>query len=675
MHGYRGASPVVRQLAILYSVPLRRQLSGTSTALKTVAETLLRCSENTTHHSTLSQLDDAPETPPQLPSRAQGPRVQTTQSGRKKLVFDNRGPNFEDFLRSAHAARLIIPDRVPQPATQSAAHALGSNVAPYLGPQSDAEAPTDARVPLAALGQGRRFYIEVYGCQMNVNDTEVLMAIMQSAGYQRTLEQSQADIIFLMTCSIRDNAEKKIWTRLRQFKAMHKPNTPTARPTSSPPIVGVLGCMAERLKDKLLDEDKLVDVVCGPDAYRSLPYLVSMAHDSMLGVANVILSADETYADVTPVRLHPNQVSVHLSIMRGCNNMCSFCIVPFTRGTERSRPIESIVREVAQLSRQGVKEVMLLGQNVNSYRDTLEYRSYPAPQPTSPADNLDKNQSHLSRGFKTIYKTKHGGRRFAELMHQVAQVDPELRVRFTSPHPKDFPDDLLYLIRGYPNICSNIHLPLQSGSSTVLERMRRGYTHEAYLDLVNHIRNIIPHVTLSTDVIAGFCGETEAEHQDTVRVMDTVKYDLAYMFAYSMREKTHAHRRYQDDVPAADKSRRLAEIIDIFHRNAAMRNQQLVGRSQLVLIDGYNHKHQCWQGRTDGNHKAFIQQLGPPATSGETIVGTSSPRGHGSAPAFTVQPGDYVEFIPTATTATALRGYAAALTTLTRFYRAKNATL
>ncbi|KAJ1979814.1 hypothetical protein H4R34_002686 [Dimargaris verticillata] len=663
MHGLRGAGTVVRHLDVLYSKPSRRLYSCTSIVFKAVSEPLPNSLDSTIHSSTLSHSANVPGAPPHPPLSAQLPRIKTSQSGRKKLVFDNRGPNFEDFLRSAHAARLTKPNKATSSATESTMHAMALNIAPYLEPQPDAV------VPLAALGQGRRFYIEVYGCQMNVNDTEVLMAIMQSAGYQRTLEQPQADIIFLMTCSIRDNAEKKIWTRLRQFKAMHKPNNPAAGSAASPPMVGVLGCMAERLKDKLLDEDKLVDVVCGPDAYRSLPYLVSMAHESMLGVANVLLSADETYADVTPVRLHSNQVSAHLSIMRGCNNMCSFCIVPFTRGTERSRPIASIVREVAQLSHQGVKEVMLLGQNVNSYRDTSEYRSYPTPIPTTSTDDLGEGQSHMSRGFKTIYKTKHGGRRFTELMEQVAQVDPEMRVRFTSPHPKDFPDDLLYLVRDYRNICSNIHLPLQSGSSTVLERMRRGYTHEAYLDLVNHIRSIIPQVTLSTDVIAGFCGETEAEHRETVTVMDKVKYDLAYMFAYSMREKTHAHRRYQDDVPAADKSRRLAEIIDVFHRNATVRNQQLIGQSQLVLVDSFSQKHQCWQGRTDGNHKAFIQHLGLPTGSGETMTSASSFGSRNSAPAFTVKPGDYVEFIPTTATATALRGYAPAPTTLARFYR------
>ncbi|KAI8321289.1 hypothetical protein GQ54DRAFT_240612, partial [Martensiomyces pterosporus] len=391
----------------------------------------------------------------------------------------------------------------------------------------------------------RKYYVEVYGCQMNVNDTEILMAVLNKAGYQRTMSLEDADVIFLMTCAIREKAEDRIWNRLSYLKSLKTKSRPDRAP-----MVGVLGCMAERLKEKLLESDKLVDVVCGPDGYRSLPRLLSLRALSADGVANVMLSADETYADITPVRLDENKISVHLSIMRGCNNMCSFCIVPFTRGTERSRNIDSVVEEVRRLSEQGIREVTLLGQNVNSYRDTSE---------SDAADTIGDG-SGLSRGFSTIYKRKEGGRRFAELLHRVAQVDPEMRIRFTSPHPKDFPDELLYVIRDNPNVCRNIHLPLQSGSTTCLQRMRRGYSREAFLDLVRHIREVIPDVTFSTDVIAGFCGETEAEHKDTVSMMELVGFDTAFMFAYSMREKTHAHRKFKDDVPQDVKGRRLEEI-------------------------------------------------------------------------------------------------------------------
>ncbi|KAJ2355554.1 hypothetical protein GGF43_002619 [Coemansia sp. RSA 2618] len=440
-------------------------------------------------------------------------------------------------------------------------------------------------------GQGRKYYVEVYGCQMNVSDTEILMAVLNKSGYQRTMSADDADVVFLMTCAIREKAEDRIWSRLRQLKAQRTKTRPERAP-----MVGVLGCMAERLKERLLESDKLVDVVCGPDAYRSLPRLLSLRAMSADGVANVMLSADETYADITPVRLDANQISVHLSVMRGCNNMCSFCIVPFTRGTERSRDIDSIVSEVRALSQQGIREVTLLGQNVNSYRDTSQSGAY----------ETQGYGADLSRGFSTIYRRKEGGRRFAELLHRVAQVDPEMRVRFTSPHPKDFPDELLYVIRDNANVCRNIHLPLQSGSTTCLERMRRGYSREAFLDLARHIRQVIPDVTFSTDVIAGFCGETEAEHADTVAVMREVGFDMAFMFAYSMRERTHAHRKFQDDVPQDVKTRRLQEIIEAFHTTARERNQRFVGTQGLVLYEGLTRRHARPFGSDDYGHKVFL---------------------------------------------------------------------
>ncbi|KAI8967901.1 hypothetical protein BDF20DRAFT_897731 [Mycotypha africana] len=508
----------------------------------------------------------------------------TLTNERRRLVFDNRSPSLQDFLyehQLKNAKRdidpaLTNPDRIP-----------------YL-----------ARTP-DLWGQGRKFYIEIYGCQMNVNDTEILNAIMTNSGYKRTDTLEDANIVFLVTCAIRDNAEVKIWERLKYLRHFR-----TKINKNSSPIVGVLGCMAERLKTKLLEDDKLVDIVCGPDGYRSIPHLISLAENDEYskGVANVMLSADETYADIMPMRLDSTKTSGWVSIMRGCNNMCSFCIVPFTRGNERSRPIDTILDEVRYLSDQGVKEVTVLGQNVNSYRDESESKYFmQGPLINDVGANLSNS------GFKTIYKRKDGGRRFTELLDKVSQIDPEMRVRFTSPHPKDFPTDLLHLIASRPNICNSVHLPIQSGSNTVLDRMRRGYTREAYLELVAEMRKIIPNVWISTDIITGFCGETEEEHRDTVRIMEQVKYDTAFMFAYSMREKTHAHRRYKDDVPEQDKIRRLQEIVDTFHREASKKNQALLGSRQLVLVDSdkqrskYGYDTQ-WSGRTDGGHKVFIQR-------------------------------------------------------------------
>ncbi|KAJ1679211.1 hypothetical protein EV182_002507 [Spiromyces aspiralis] len=531
--------------------------------------------------------------------------------GQRMLVFDNKsGPSLQHFLAQS----------IPSPRSGKDLGEGGKpDRVPYLEDQD--------------WGQGRKYFVEVYGCQMNVNDTEILMSVLNSAGYQRAENIEEADVIFLMTCAIREKAEDKIWQRLANLKTFKAKRRPT-----QPPMIGVLGCMAERLKAKLLESDKLVDIVCGPDAYRSLPRLLSLRESSVQGVANVMLSADETYADITPVRLNKDDVSVHLSIMRGCNNMCSFCIVPFTRGTERSRPIDSIIREVRDLSLQGVKEVTLLGQNVNSYRDTSVSEQY----------TTVGLGSSLSRGFKTIYKRKEGGRRFAELLDRVADVDPEIRIRFTSPHPKDFPDELIQIIRDRPNVCRNIHMPAQSGSSTTLERMRRGYTREAYLELVDNIRSIVPDITISSDFITGFCGETDAEHRDTVTLMETVQYDMAYMFAYSMREKTHAHRRLKDDVPQDVKISRLQEIISTFHKVAYAKNQHLVGSDMLVLVEGRSKKTNSLSGRDDYNHKIFID------------IGPESPTN--------IEKGQYVIVRVTSATSSSLRGTATSITTLTDCY-------
>lgn len=342
-----------------------------------------------------------------------------------------------------------------------------------------------------------RIYHETYGCQMNINDMEIVLSIMKNAGFSEIVDVPEsAEIIFINTCAIRDNAEQKVWQRLNYFwflKRHWKRNVATGRAQSKrPPKVVVLGCMAERLKEKILDADKMVDVVCGPDAYRDLPRLLEEVDYGQKGM-NTLLSLEETYADINPVRISANAVTAFVSVMRGCNNMCSFCIVPFTRGRERSRPVESIVKEVAELWKEGVKEVTLLGQNVNSYND---------------ASGIEKEVEsganwRYSEGFSSISKVKNMGLRFSDLLDRLSSEFPEMRFRYTSPHPKDFPDDLLYVMRDRYNICKFVHLPAQTGSSTVLERMRRGYTREAYLDLVKKIRQIIPNVGLSSDFICG----------------------------------------------------------------------------------------------------------------------------------------------------------------------------
>ncbi|KAG2177005.1 hypothetical protein INT43_007659 [Umbelopsis isabellina] len=518
---------------------------------------------------------------------------------KKNLVFDNRSPSLQDFLAQANAAKVDSLSQSP---------AVADSV-PYLN------------VVGPSLGRGRKFYIEVYGCQMNVNDTEILNSILTTSGYERTSSIEEANVVFLVTCAIRENAEGRIWDRLKFLRHYR-----TKVNKETPPMVGVLGCMAERLKSKLLEQDRLVDIVCGPDAYRSIPHLISLAENKD-GVANVLLSADETYADVMPMRLDQNSVSGWVSVMRGCNNMCSFCIVPFTRGNERSRPIETIVNEVQYLSEQGVKEgnvkgmcierrkpqvsvtdrfhcysVTLLGQNVNSYRDVSETTVY----------GNDLGAQLSNSGFSTIYKRKSGGVRFTELLDRVSLVNPEMRIRFTSPHPKDFPIDLLHLISERPNICNSVHMPIQSGSTSMLSRMRRGYSREAYLELVETMRKIIPDVWISSDFITGFCDETEQEHRDTVTLMQEVGYDMAFMFAYSMREKTHAHRKYSDNVPDDIKARRLNEIIETFHQTAERKTKKLIGTSQHVLVDNdtprtKNGVTTRFSGRTDGGHKIFLE--------------------------------------------------------------------
>ncbi|CAJ1930309.1 unnamed protein product [Sphenostylis stenocarpa] len=497
----------------------------------------------------------------------------------------------------------------------------------------------------------RRIYHETYGCQMNVNDMEIVLSIMEKAGYSEAVSVPEsAEIIFINTCAIRENAEQKVWQRLNYFwflKRHWKSNIATGRAQSlSPPKVVVLGCMAERLKEKILDADKMVDVVCGPDAYRDLPRLLEEVDYGQKGI-NTLLSLEETYADINPVRISKNSVTAFVSVMRGCNNMCSFCIVPFTRGRERSRPVESIVREVAELWKEGVKEVTLLGQNVNSYNDASG----------SEREVESGSNWQLSEGFSSIAKVKKMGLRFSDLLDRLSSEFPEMRFRFTSPHPKDFPDELLYLMRDRHNICKLIHLPAQTGSSKVLDRMRRGYTREAYLELVQKIRSIIPDVALSSDFICGFCGETEEEHSETLSLVNAVSYDMAFMFAYSMREKTHAHRNYADDVPEEIKQRRLAELIETFRESTGKCFDSQIGTTQLVLVEGPNRRAPDTElmGKSDKGHRVLFVNM--PIADREDVNTKRNP-----------VVGDYVEVRITRSTRASLFGEALAITKLSSFY-------
>ncbi|KAK2504439.1 hypothetical protein MC885_016589 [Smutsia gigantea] len=485
------------------------------------------------------------------------------------------GPTFQDFLRSAST-----PQEKPS--------------------SPDVEDPPPYLTADELLGRQRKVYLETYGCQMNVNDTEIAWSILQKSGYLRTSNLQEADVILLVTCSIREKAEQTIWNRLRQLKALKAKHLRSRVPLK----IGILGCMAERLKEEILNREKMVDILAGPDAYRDLPRLLAVA-ESGQQAANVLLSLDETYADVMPIQTSPSATCAFVSIMRGCDNMCSYCIVPFTRGRERSRPVASILEEVRKLSEQGLKEVTLLGQNVNSFWDNSEIQF----------SNI--TSTHLSRGFSTNYKTKQGGLRFAHLLDEVSRVDPEMRIRFTSPHPKDFPDEVLQLIHERDNICKQIHLPAQSGSSRVLEAMRRGYSREAYVELIHHIRESIPGVSLSSDFIAGFCGETEEDHLQTVSLLREVQYNTGFLFAYSMRQKTRAYHRLKDDV-----------------------REELSKRSATDLC-----------GRNDGNLKVIFPDVEmEDVTNSELRV--------------RAQPGDYVLVKITSASSQTLKGHVLCRTTL-----------
>ncbi len=440
-------------------------------------------------------------------------------------------------------------------------------------------------------GQGKEgqklAYIETYGCQMNFSDTEIIASVLTEMDYGFTKDELGADLVLLNTCSIRENAEAKIWNRLNALKHTKKKNPGM--------MVGVMGCMAERLKAKLMDREQLVDIVVGPDAYRDLPRLIDEVESGQKAV-NVLLSREETYADIAPIRLNSNGVTSFISIMRGCDNMCSFCVVPFTRGRERSRDPESIVHEAAQLAEQGYKEVTLLGQNVDSY--------------------------------------KFGDTTFARLLEKVALVSPDLRVRFSTSHPKDIVDDVLYTMRDHKNICNYIHLPAQSGNSRILDLMRRGYTREWYMEKVERIREIIPDCAISTDIITGFCSETEAEHQETLSLMEWARYTHAFMFFYSERPGTMAARKFEDDVPLEVKKRRLSEIIELQNRVSREWSYSRFGNTYDVLIEGNSKRSQDdFCGRTDFNQMVIFPKNGT-----------------------TYQPGDYVRVQVNEGTSATLRG-------------------
>ena len=424
-------------------------------------------------------------------------------------------------------------------------------------------------------GNGKKLYLESYGCAMNFSDSEVVASILIDQGFTTTQNQDDADVVLINTCSIRDNAEQRVRNRLNQFNKVkrEKPGM----------VIGILGCMAERLKKELLEEEKLVDLIAGPDSYRDLPNLIAEVEGGQKAV-NVLLSRDETYADISPVRLDKNGVTAFVSITRGCDNMCSFCVVPFTRGRERSRDPHTIVEECRQLFENGYREVTLLGQNVDSYRWNMTSKGE-VKDPEKPTTN------------------------FAQLMDMVAHVNPLLRIRFSTSHPKDLTDDVAKVMYKHKNICNYIHLPVQSGNSDNLKRMNRGYTREWYLNRIEAIRSIIPDCGITTDIITGFCGETEEEHQDTISLMKEVKYDAAYMYKYSERPKTLAQRKFEDDVPEEVKQKRLEEIIELQLQHAEGINKLQIGKIEEVLIEKVSRRSdKQFIGRTDRNHKVIFDR-------------------------------------------------------------------
>lgn len=429
--------------------------------------------------------------------------------------------------------------------------------------------------------RSKKLFIESYGCQMNVSDSEVVASVLCKAGYGTTPKIEQADLILLNTCSIREKAEQTIRKRLQNIQKLKSTN-PNLK-------IGVLGCMAERLKDKFLEEEKIVDLVVGPDAYRSLPELVAEIEEGHSAV-NVILSKEETYGDISPVRLDQNGVKAFVTITRGCDNMCTFCVVPFTRGRERSRDPHSILEEIHLANENGYKEITLLGQNVDSY---LWYGGGP------------------KKDFKTasnLQKASAVG--FAKLLDLAAKTFPEMRIRFSTSNPQDMHLDVIHTMAKHDNICKHIHLPVQSGSTSVLKRMNRQHNREEYLELVDKIKSIVPNISLSHDMITGFCGETEDEHRDTLSLMEQVKYDFGYMFAYSDRPGTPAHKRMTDDIPEEVKKKRLQEVIQLQSKHSLERMKSYVGTLFEVLIEGDSKKSEKdWCGRTSQNAMVVFPKI------------------------------------------------------------------
>jgi tRNA-2-methylthio-N6-dimethylallyladenosine synthase len=424
----------------------------------------------------------------------------------------------------------------------------------------------------------RKLYIESYGCQMNFSDSEIVASILNEQGYNTTQILEEADLVLVNTCSIRDKAEQTVRKRLEKYNAVKKIN-PKMK-------VGVLGCMAERLKSKFLEEEKIVDMVVGPDAYKDLPNLLQEVEEGRDAV-NVILSKDETYGDISPVRLGGNGVTAFVSITRGCDNMCTFCVVPFTRGRERSRDPQSIIEEVNDLAEKGYKEITLLGQNVDSY---LWYGG------------------GLKKDFKNATEMqKATATNFAHLMEMVATAQPSMRIRFSTSNPQDMTEDVLYAMAKFDNICNYIHLPVQSGSTRILREMNRQHTREEYMQLIDKIREIIPDCAISQDMITGFPTETEEDHQDTLSLMEYVKYDFGFMFMYSERPGTMAARKLEDDIPEAVKKRRLTEIIDLQQKHSAYRTKQFLGKTVEILIEKESKKSDAeWSGRTPQNTVAVF---------------------------------------------------------------------
>jgi tRNA-2-methylthio-N6-dimethylallyladenosine synthase len=443
-----------------------------------------------------------------------------------------------------------------------------------------------AEVPV--IPNGKKMYLESYGCAMNFSDSEIVASIMTGMGYETTKVIEEANVIFLNTCAIRDNAELRVWARLREIKKNKKRNDEL--------IVGVLGCMAERLKDQLLEKEKLVDIVVGPDSYRDLPNLLATAESGQKAV-NVLLSREETYAEISPVRLGSNGINGFISITRGCDNMCSFCVVPFTRGRERSRDPESIVNEAKQMYEAGYREVTLLGQNVDSY---LFWGG-------GQKKDLDPEVVKLAMDHKLPEEEQKGFTTFADLMEKVAQANSGLRVRFSTSNPRDMTDAVLHVMAKYDNICKYVHLPVQSGNSRVLDKMNRGYTREQYMDRIEAIRRILPGAGLSTDIITGFCSETEEEHQDTLSLMEWSQFDFSYMFKYSERPGTLAARKYPDDIDESIKSRRLTEIIELQSRLSHESNKKDIGKKSIVLVENFSKRSkEHLSGRNSENKVVII---------------------------------------------------------------------